>query len=460
VSTVPGGEGSASATPRPLPIAMLVLAVVLAFAAHLRLRAAAETLVWPPLQGDSVNYVSVAYNLRQFGVASRERTWTQDAPARPRPDALVAPGYPLLLAAVMPDRPDPPFLRDALLLQALLGVLTVGLGYMLARPLLPRGGAVAVAALLAISPHLVTLGTSLLTETLFAAAATAFAIALARAARTMRARDYALAGVALGLTALIRPTLQYLPLLLVPAIAWLSTRSPRGDQAGATAASRWQGAGALLLAFVLTLGPWLARNVVRTGAAGDPVQLTSALLHGSYPDFMYAGKPQSLGFPYRFDPAAASIRTPGDALGRIRANLAADPAGTLRWYVLDKPRRLFDWAFVEGAGDVFINSVKASPYFVRGEFQATHALMRWLHAPLVLLGAIGTIAALWRGLRRRDDPVARAYALLAVTMAFVVALHSLALPLARYGVPFRALTFLFALHALQLAWGALARRRA
>jgi len=439
--------GDATHAPRPLPLALLALVLVLAFAAHLRLRAAAETLVWPPLQGDSVNYVSVAYNLRQFGVASHERTWTQVAPARPAPDALVAPGYPLLLATVMPDRPNPPFLRDALLLQALLGVLTVGLGYLLARPLLPRAGAVAVAALLAISPHLVSLGTSLLTETLFATAVTAFAVALVHAARSGRARDYAIAGVLLGVTALIRPTLQYLPLLLVPAIAWLST------------GPRWRNAGALLLAFVLVFAPWVARNLARTGAAGDPTLMASALLHGSYPDFMYAGKPESLGFPYRYDPAAKSIRTPGDALGRIRANLAADPAGTLRWYVLDKPRRLFDWAFVEGAGDVFINSVKQSPYFARGEFRATHALMRWLHAPLMALGGIGLVAALWRGWRRRDDAQARAYALLAVTMLFVVALHSLLLPLARYGVPFRAFTFLFALHALQLAWGATARWR-
>jgi 4-amino-4-deoxy-L-arabinose transferase-like glycosyltransferase len=432
---------------RPGLLTALVLLLVLALGAHLRLRAAHETVVWPPLQGDSVRYVAVAYNLRHFGTVSQQVTWNvPDAPA-PKPDALSPPGYPALLWTVLADAPDVPFLQRALLLQALLGLLAVGLGYLLARPLLPRAAALAVAALLAIAPQLVTLGTSLLTETLYTALVAAFAVALAHAARRERLSAYAVAGVLLGLCALVRPTLQYLPVLLLPAIAWLATRE------------RWKACGVLLLAYALTFGPWLVRNRIVVGGS-DSTLMANTLLHGSYPDFRYAGRAESTGFPYRFDPQAASIRTPGQALDRIGANFAADPAGTLRWYLVGKPLRFHDWAFVEGAGDVFINSVKASPYFTRPEFIATHVAMRWLHLPLMLLGAAGLALALVGVARRDRSEAGRALGLLAVTLAFAIALHMVGLPLARYAVPFRPLTFLFALYAIVAIVRALRRRAA
>jgi 4-amino-4-deoxy-L-arabinose transferase-like glycosyltransferase len=438
--------GAPRAGTRP-PLLLLSLLLVLVVAAHLRLRAANETELAPPLQGDSVQYVSMAFNLRHFGVVSTENTWAVADAVAPRPDALRAPGYPALLATLLPALPDQAFLRRALLLQAALGVLTVWLGYLLARPLLARAGAVAVAALLAISPHLVSLGTSLLTETLFATVVTAFAVALVQAARSEQTLWYLVAGVLLGVTALVRPTLQYLPIVLVPAIAWLATRA------------RWRSAGALVLGFALVFGPWLVRNQLATGSTSDPTLVRNMFLHGSYPDMMYAGRPETLGYPYRHDPAEASIRTPAQALGRIRANFAADPAGTLRWYLVGKPIRLHEWDFVEGPGDVFVNTTRHSPYFVRPEFGITHRLMYWMHVPLMALGLVGMLLALAGARRRAGDPVARALALLGVSLAFVLLLHVAGFPLARYGVPFRALTYLFAMHALACAWRAAARAR-
>ncbi len=417
----------------------LLLIVVLAVAAHLRLRAAFETLVWPPLQGDSVRYVSAAYNLSTFRVFSQSLTWDKATATTPVSDAVLSPGYPALLALFLDSRPDNSFLRRVLVLQALIGTLAVGLTYTFASQVLPRFMALVVTALVAITPQLVSLGTSLLTETLFTLTVVIFLCALVRAARRESVVWYLIAGLALGLTALVRPTLQYLPLLLVPVIAWLSTRN------------RWKNAGALLLGCVLMFGPWLVRNQLTTGVVGDSTLMTSTLLHGSYPDFMYQGRMESLGFPYRFDPEAADIKSPSQSLQRIGHNLEADPVGTLRWYLLAKPLRFYDWAFIEGAGDIFINSFKASPYLSRSEFIFTRALMYLVHWPLVILSFAGIALAGFFAIRRRDDGRSRAMGLLAVVIVFVMGLHVIGLPLGRYSVPFRPLTFVLALYALDLA---------
>ncbi len=414
----------------------LLLIVVLAVAAHMRLRAAFETVVSPPLRGDSIGYVSAAYNMKTFGVFSKALTWSQPAPSAPAPDAILSPGYPAVLAVLLEDRPDYRFLRRALLLQALIGIAAVGLTYVFAIQVLSRRAAIVAAALVAITPQLVSLGASLLTETLFTLTVVVFLLCLVRAARREAMGWYALAGLALGATALVRPTLQYLPFLLVPAVVWLSTRTP------------WKNVGALLLGFAIAFGPWLVRNQVQTGTIGDSTLIRSTLLHGSYPDFMYQGQPQSLGFPYRFDPQEASIRSPWQALQRIGSNLKADPATTLRWYFLSKPLRFHDWAFVEGAGDIFINPVTASPYLVRREFIVTSALMHIVHWPLMILSFLGTAMAMLSAIGRGSDERRRAMGLLAVVVIFVVGVHVIGFPLGRYSVPFRPLTFVLALYAL------------
>ncbi|MGH8029249.1 MAG: glycosyltransferase family 39 protein [Arenimonas sp.] len=438
--------GVAPPAPRSLPLFALGLLLVLAFAAHLRLRAATETIVSPSLQGDSVHYVSTAYNLHRFGVVSRDNTWSRPDAPEPVPDARSPPGFPALLALVMDQAPDQAFLRRALWMQALLGVLGVLAGTLLARMLLRPGPALAVGALLAISPQLVSLGTSLLTETTYALAVAGFALALVAAARTGRTAWYGVAGVLLGACALVRPTLMYLPVALLPAIVYLADRA------------RWQAAGALLLGFLLAFGPWLVRNERVLGQASDPTLVTGTLLHGSYPDFQWAGRAETTGVPYRFDPGAKQIRTPGLALARIGANLQADPAGTLRWYLIGKPIRLHDWGFVDGGGDIFVNVIRDSPYLHRPTFRMTYLGMRLAHVPLMLLGALGLGLALLRLARRDRSPQARAWSLLAVTLAFAIAVHMAGMPLARYAVPFRVLTFLFAAHAV-VELVAFARRR-
>ena len=418
-------------------LAALALLVILLLGASLRLRAALETETWPSLQGDSIDYVSAAYNLRQFGVFSHENTWAHATQIAPKPDALRDPGYPAMLALLMPAHPDQAFLKRALLLQALLGVLVIAASYLLVALLLPRPAALAVAALIAVNPQMISLGASLLTETLFSLSVVACLYALVRATLRQSIVWYGVAGILIGLSALVRPTLEFLPLLLVPALAWF------------VPSARWKPCIALLLGMVLTFGPWIVRNERAIGAASDPTLMTNTLLHGSYQDFMYRGEVQSLGYPYRFDPTSAAVRTPGQSLARIRDDFDSDPAGMLRWYLLSKPVRFFDWAFVEGSGSIFVNTVRRSPYLEgQRDFVLSYEAMYFLHWPLIVLSCLGTAIALAAAVRRGRNLEQGTVGVLAVVMVFVVALHVMGLPLGRYSVPFRPLTYLLAMYVL------------
>ncbi|HEY2345303.1 MAG TPA: glycosyltransferase family 39 protein [Xanthomonadaceae bacterium] len=421
-------------------LAAFALVVILLLGASLRLRAALETETSPALQGDSVDYVSAAYNIRQFDVFSHENLWAKNVQSAPKPRAFINPGYPAMLALLMPGSPDRDFLRRALLTQALLGVLVVGASFLFAVQLLPKPAALALAALIAVNPQLISLGTTLLTETLFSLLVVASLCALARACLRGGVGWYLVTGVLIGLSVLVRPTLEFLPLMLVPALAWFIPRS------------RWKPCLALLFGMLLAFGPWIVRNELAIGAASDPTLMTSTLRDGSYPDFMYRGLPQSMGYPYKFDPDATTIHTPGQAIARIRSNLESDPAGTLRWYLLSKPVRFFDWSFIEGSGSIFINTVKRSPYLEgQPDFVLSYEAMYFLHWPLIALAWAGIALALVAAARGGRSREAAVMGVLAVVMLFVIGLHTIGFPLGRYSVPFRPLTYLLALYALTTA---------
>ncbi len=418
----------------------LMLGVLLLVAAWLRFGAAVFSVFDPPVNGDSVQYISEAYNLKHYGVFSSEDTWRQPASATPAPDAMRPPGYAILLSWLLEDRPDYDFLRRVHMLQVFLGTLIVAAGYLLARRVLSPEWGLAVTLLMALCPQLITLGTSVLTETAYTLVLTIFFHSLVSAAQRPGARGFAIAGALLGLSVLIRFTLLYLPLVLLPAMLWLLPRPVR-----------WRCACALLLGFGLVYGPWLLRNELVLGRASDPKLAVEAIVDGSYPDQMYQGRPETLGFAHRFDHADDDIVTVGQALDFVGADFRAHPADMLRWYLLGKPIAFYEWRFIEGSGDVFIKTAKRTPYRTRFEFIWSHELMRWLHWPLIALNGLGIVVAMLIAVRRRGHPEGRVWGLFVVVMVFTIAIHVIGYPLGRYSVPFRALTWSFAFLPLELA---------
>jgi 4-amino-4-deoxy-L-arabinose transferase-like glycosyltransferase len=133
-----------------------------------------------------------------------------------------------------------------LVLQVLLGTLTVVLTYHLAGMMFGRAAAIVAGLLLAAAPMTARFTAVVLTETLFT-----FLLILAIAS-WLRSRSV-LGGVALGLATLTRAsTLPYLALLLVYGL-WEPKRSRRRDAMIVT------------LIALLTISPWALRNLAQVG---------------------------------------------------------------------------------------------------------------------------------------------------------------------------------------------------
>ena len=395
-----------------------------------------ETHVIAPGRPDAASYVSYAYNLREFGIYSREHTWSSYTPSRPMPDAISTPGYPIFLTMFLDGKPNSAFLQRVTVVQGLLGVITTLFAYLLAARMVSPMLACIVALLTALSPHLANISTYVLTESLFTCLLVISTWAFVRSAQSRNLAAWALAGVIFGLCCLVRPTLQALPpiVLLVVALRrkWRPLLRPV-----AIAGVCW----------VTLLMPWLVYQQSIPASADHPNSLRESLHHGSFPDFVFENHTENYGYPYRDDPHLMEIMASNAGLVHwVGQRMRAEPMHYLRWYLVGKPLYFLAWNNdAAGAGDIFIYPVDASPYFSRPLFRLVHAVMFGLHWPLMLLGVAGGLAACfssrWLGLTPTSLIATR---IIAAIFLSAIVIHMIGAPFPRYGIPFRPLAYALA----------------
>jgi len=406
----------------------VLVGIVVAIGLALRIAFVAVGDVQSPLRADAGQYAQYAKNLVDHG------TFSLASSVPPAPDSFRSPGYPLVLAACRWLAGETGWLPFAIALQVALGGITVLLVYRIARGLGGFAPALLAAALTAASPHLVVSTAYVLTECV-----STFLVALAvwlllGAQGTGRRVASALV---FGAAASCNETLVVLPIAAALAM-WSRGR-------GATLA--W-----LALA-LLPLGAWTLRNQLQPLALRGSERATASISHGSYPGMVFRD-PRLLGFPYREDPAqpafGASWSGIADVLG---PRIAAEPLRYATWYVLEKPVWLWSWPLVQGR-DVYVYDVANSPYERQPVMQASRAVMRWLHVPVMLAGALAAAVCLW--CRRR---VGWQWTTLAAAVALGTLAYVPVIPDPRYLQPLRPLVFVLAAvgGAAAIAW--LARRR-
>jgi hypothetical protein len=167
------------------------------------------------------------------------------------------PGYPAFIAAVYALFGAQPWI--VLLMHVLVDALTIALTYALGVAFFSPVVAGVAAVLLAFDPTSLFTSSSLITDSLFTLLFLASVALFLRAIASARLGWGLAAGVALGLAAWVRPSAQYVPILLVAAaLCRFGWPWPRRLALGVVT----------VLAFVLTISPWLLRNHQQFGAVG------------------------------------------------------------------------------------------------------------------------------------------------------------------------------------------------
>ncbi len=420
----------------------IALLLILALAAYIRFTVVAGTEIVSPYRADAREYFFSAYNLDHYGVYSSQVTWPPEQHVQPPPaDDKVVPGYPLFLLSAGHPEPTVEYEHRIMFVQAVLSVLSVWLLYAIAIRFLRRSLACVAASLAALSPHLVVMNTYVLTEALFFFLLLASILLSVQAIESGARWRFVLAGIAWGLSALVRPTALFVVPLAALAIVAVPRLKPRRAHAVAG-----------LLGFALALSPWLIRDSLLPPQP-QPGKLVNFLLHGSYPGFIYDHDAATYGDPYRHDPNAAAYgRDLSSALVHIARNFRDEPLAQLRWYLIGKPGYFLSWTDVDAAGDVFVYAPSSSPYFTDRFIDTTHRISKALHWPLMMLGMLGACLPWWRPRRwgLAEGPLISTRVVSGIWF-YALAFHMIGAPYPRYGIPFRPLLFVLALLVIQTA---------
>jgi 4-amino-4-deoxy-L-arabinose transferase-like glycosyltransferase len=266
------------------------------------------------------------------------------------PTAEFPPLFPALLAVV--DVAGGDSIETQKLATSLLGTATVVLVGLAGRRV--RGAAVGLVAagLAALYPMLFQVDGALMAESLYALLISAFLLAVYRALDEPSAVNWIVTGVLIGLAALTRTEgILLLPLVVVPEAL---------RRGGATKRARWGALGFGVLATVVVVTPWIARNAVTFDRFIPISNNSGTLMAGANCDRTYNGQYRGI---WRFecvtDIDVAGLDEPeiADRFRTVGTEYASDHASevpgvvavrVLRTFGLYEPKQQIDWESFEG----------------------------------------------------------------------------------------------------------------
>jgi len=329
------------------------------------------------------------------------------------------------------------------------------------RQWLPSWAAWLAAALVALSPHLISFTGYLLSEVLFAFLLLLGLLAYQRALAQRRARTLFAAGTLLGASALVNSAA--LPIAALAAAALLVGRpSPR------TSASAWvrhpdrMGVAAILLGAALFPAIWALRNTqLPPGSRSGSDRLLATAIHGSYPGFVYRD-PRLRYYAYREDPRFREmLRSYSDFARVLGERVRERPLRFLSWYALEKPITLWTWDMLQGVEDVYVYPLSRYGFAEQPMLDAIRIAMKRLHPVVLLLAMLGIplLAARPRPLGEHpvEGPMPRVLLLL---FGYWTVLYTLTAPWPRYAIPLRPELYLWVAFASSRLASLIQARRA
>lgn len=400
-----------------------IYGIILIFVVALWIRIAyiQQTVINRPIVADARQYVIYGYNL------AFNKTFSQEYPSdHPTPDSFRSPGYPLLIASVLKltDNFYPVILNIQVVLSSVLVLLT----YALSCSFLPIWASYTSAILVAISPHLVSISSYLLTETLFSFMMLSSLFCFYHAQRLNNLSLYLCSSILFGYTYLTNEIVLFLPFLF--SIFWLYRLRPLHK-------SIILKIGVFLVIFSVFPAIWMIRQAnLPPNALKASQRALSTLTHGTYPDFIYKS-PQFKYFPYHEDPMQPEISQSWNRFVEIFLQRFKErPLRYIRWYLIEKPYYLWSWNILQGQGDVYIYPVTTSLYTKSNLANATRTMMKLVHPIILIVAFLGILLVCYR-YRYYFKHMDSVPLMLWITIVYITIVYTIFAPWPRYSIPFR-----------------------
>jgi hypothetical protein len=386
------------------------------------------------VRADGVEYYAYARNLARHGVFSKATEGTSPLIG----DSFRDPGYPLFLAGWLKIFPQwDAWYAAVLFSQGLLSALSVVLAMCIGRRWMPMRWLAGAGVLMAIWPHSVSMGSFILSETLFGFLCLLGMFLLDHALHRRSTAWATVGGFGFALGALTNAVLlPFAPLL------------------GLYFAYRRQISAAMLtglLAGAMILpAAWMTRNALlphsldnsSTGRALDNfVQGSWPILDQAYQASM-KNDPLAVATMARIGQESDLIKSdPAAGLVELMRRMGHHPLEYAGWY-LSKPALLWDWDIRIGQGDIYVYPTRNSPFKDNALYRSVIAVCHTLNPLLFLLMITGGIVALWP---RQKLP--RSLVASTLLLAFITVVFSVLQAEPRYSIAYRPLEILLATFA-------------
>lgn len=404
-----------------------------------------------PIRGDAGYYFVYAQNLIDHSIFSKD--FTSDPP---KPDSFWSPGFPAFLYGVIKiaNHFTANIYSTLLYAQLIMGTFIIILTFLLAREAISPVTALIPAALVAYSPHLISMGAYALTEILCCFMLLLSMTLACVGVRTHSKLLFLYSGLSFGLTYLVNPVTVFAG----PITAFLLTSQLllSSSQEQKTA-----GQNIVLIAIVpllLIISIWGIRNqiAVSDDQPSSSSRLMMNLTAGLHPEYhdRWRKNPRDPNNPATVDQSiikGSYIKFIQLALEDFKDN----PSRMLSWYLLDKPKLLWDWDIRIGQGDIYVYPVFYSLYHVSKTALASYTIMRSLHPWLVASALLAGIF-IWRERKRSPTPTVLA---IYISTLYITAVYVLTQSEPRYSIPFRPELYICATYFLVSLYRALQSAR-
>lgn len=425
------------------PFYILLIGILTIFGLIMRLEYLEQTIIEIPIRSDARQYVIYGYNLVHHQIFSSQFTKNT-----PEPDSFRSPGYPLLMALAFLIGGTEDFYPLIRNWQALLGTLMIPLTFFLALGPLSSRWALIAAALVCFSPHLISMTSYLLTETLFGTVLLV-ALLLLRISLVRRNGFYlAIAAICFGIAYFVNETIVLIPFGLALLI-WILTKDLQGDTISRVSSRH-------LIVFIIIFAcfpiGWSARNHVSLSedAMRGSRRALKTLSHGAYPGFIHEN-PDYKYYPYREDPRqpefSASIK---DFSSILWERFKKRPLRYLRWYIFEKPYYLWSWTLLQGENEIYIYPVETSLYFNSRAADITRIFMKTIHPYIVIASLIGFIILLSNIRLFVSIPADLTTALLFYILVYYTLFYMVFAPWPRYSIPLRPVLYICSLWSVKM----------